>query len=455
MPGPPRDPKDPHAEPTRSILRTPAGVEARVRPFHLRVLAGPDAGKTLTSKGDRATVGTHPSADLVLVDPTVSRFHCEIAIGDSGYVLSDLQSRNGTRAGGVAIERARLDASTTLTLGDTQILFEPSRESQTIGLSASDRFGTMVGRSPALRQAFAVLERAAACDATVLLLGETGSGKEAAAESIHREGSRANKPFMVVDCGALPPELLESELFGHERGAFTSAIRSRAGVFEEGNGGTVFLDEIGELPLDLQPKLLRVLEKKEIRRVGSNKHQVVDVRIVAATHRSLREEVNAKRFRSDLYYRLAVLEIRLPALRDRLEDLPLLIDHLLKALGASGRPEAALFRTETFLTALAQHRWPGNVRELRNYLERCLALAEQAPLDSIDGAPASSRAPSIDVAVPLKEARDRWVAAFESQYLKAILDAHAGNVTAAARAAEMDRIHFYRLLWRHGLKERG
>ena len=227
---------------------------------------------------------------------------------------------------------------------------------------------------------FDVLGKASASDATILLEGETGTGKEVAAEAIHRGSPRRDKPFLVVDCGAMPPKLLESELFGHERGAFTGAVSSRQGVFEAADGGTVFLDEIGELSIDLQPKLLRVLERREVRRVGTNNHVPVDVRLIAATNRDLREQVAAHKFRSDLYYRLAVVEVKLPPLRERLPDLPLLVEHIVRNLGTDRRADAG--RRPLAGSSWArwrEHNWPGNIRELRNYLERCVALRDFAP----------------------------------------------------------------------------
>jgi transcriptional regulator with PAS, ATPase and Fis domain len=316
-------------------------------------------------------------------------------------------------------------------------------------LSAKDAFGSLVGRSVPMRRMFEILERVAGTDATVLMEGETGTGKEAAAESLHRESARRDGPFVVVDCAAIPSELLESELFGHERGAFTGATTARTGVFEMASGGTLFLDEIGELSLDLQPKLLRALESREIKRVGGDRAVPVDVRIVAATNRSLRAEVNDKRFRSDLYYRLAVVELRLPPLRERAEDLPLLVEALLSSLGASHHPESKKLRSAPFLADLGRHAWPGNVRELRNYMERCIALGETAPLGAessgpIDGLP--------DLKRPLKVAREQWTRAFERRYVEGMLQKHDNNVTAAAREAGVDRMYFYRLLWRYGLR---
>jgi two-component system, NtrC family, response regulator GlrR len=253
----------------------------------------------------------------------------------------------------------------------------------------------------------------------------------------------------VIDCGAVPPDLLESELFGHERGAFTGAVAAREGAFEAAAGGTIFLDEIGELGADLQPKLLRVLERREIKRVGTNKYVPVDVRVVAATNRNLRAEVNAHRFRSDLFYRLAVVKVRLPPLRERLDDLELIVKHILDSLGAAEHPEAAALRTPDFMAHLARHAWPGNVRELRNYLERCMALREQTPIIE-DGA--ETETPTVNAQMPLKLARETWTRTFERRYVEELLRAHQNNVSAAARAAGVDRPYFYRLLWRHGFR---
>jgi transcriptional regulator with GAF, ATPase, and Fis domain len=259
-----------------------------------------------------------------------------------------------------------------------------------------ERFGRMVGLSSAMQMVFDVLGKASGSEATILLEGETGTGKEVSAEAIHRGSPRREKPFLVVDCGAMPPQLLESELFGHERGAFTGAVASRLGVFEAANGGTVFLDEIGELSIDLQPKLLRVLERREVRRVGTNNHLPVNVRLIAATNRSLREQVAAHKFRSDLFYRLAVVEVKLPPLRDRLPDLPLLVEHIVRNLGTIiDEQTMSVVRSAEFLSALARHNWPGNIRELRNYLERCVALRDFAapkPADTVSASPCARRA---------------------------------------------------------------
>jgi two-component system, NtrC family, response regulator GlrR len=397
-------------------------------------LAG-ERGATFVSSSDRAVIGTHESCELVLGDRTVSRFHCEITVREGRARIRDLGSKNGTVVNGVAVLEAFLDDGARLTVGQTTLRFAIGGGEVAIPLSRTEQFGLLVGRSAEMRHVFALLEQAAQSKATLLLEGETGTGKEAAAESVHRLSKRRDQPFVVVDCSALPPDLLESELFGHEKGAFTGASARRVGAFEAAHGGTVFLDEVGELGPELQPKLLRVIERQEVKRIGADRYKTVDTRIIAATHRNLRSDVNTKRFRADLYYRLAVVVVTLPPLRDRIEDLPVLVEHLLQALGGGDHPDAARMRSPAFLAELAAHRWPGNVRELRNYVERGLALSgtSSEPV----GAPMS-----------YKEARDRW----ERAYVEELLRAADGNVAAAAREAKLDRAAFYRVLWRHGMR---
>jgi transcriptional regulator with PAS, ATPase and Fis domain len=319
------------------------------------------------------------------------------------------------------------------------------------------RFGRMVGQSAAMRTLFALLRRASASDATVLIEGETGTGKEVSALAIHEESARVKGPFVVVDCGAIPSQLLESELFGYERGAFTGAIAARTGAFEAADGGTIFLDEIGELNLDLQPKILRALESRKVKRVGSNIYSPIDVRVIAATNRSLRDEVAARRFRSDLYYRLAVLHIKLPPLRERKSDLPALVDDVVEQLGLGQSEVAAVLRSAHFIDQLAAYQWPGNVRQLRNYLERRVALGDAIAPPGTETSPpptnGKSEEPTIDLDQTLKTAREEWNSIFEARYLGALLARHANNVSAAARAAGVNRVHLYRLLRRYGLRD--
>ena len=430
-------------------LRRP---RARAVPgFRVEVVEGPDSGAQHLATGARLTVGTHESNELRVTDRSVSRFHCELVVASGQVVLRDLRSMNGTQVDGVPVLAAPLRDGATISLGRTTLRFALTEGAVEIPLSPRLSFELLVGCSPAMREVFALLERAAASDATVLLGGETGTGKEAAAESIHRASPRADGPFVVVDCSAIPRELMESELFGHEKGAFTGAVAAKVGAFEAASGGTLFLDEIGELPIDLQPKLLRALERKECKRIGATAHVRFDVRFVAATHRDLRTEVNERTFRADLYYRLAVVEARLPPLRERLEDLPVLVAHILQGLSIADPHQAAALRTDEFAAELERHAWPGNVRELRNHVERCLALRERVPLPGV--APAQADEPARPGArISYKIARERWLARFERDYLTSLVEANEGNIAKAAREAGMDRVHLYRLLWRHGLR---
>ena len=421
-----------------------------VRRFTLRVTEGPDTGALCASTGDRLSIGTHPRAQFCLSDRTMSRFHCEIELHGGRALVRDLGSRNGTRVDGVMVQAAYLRRGAVLALGRNLVSFELADDRVSIPLHESDHLGLLAGRSPAMRAAFAVLARAAGSDITVLLRGETGTGKDQAAETLHRLGPRRDHPFVVVDCGGLTGTLLEGELFGHARGAFTGADRARVGAAEAAHRGTLFLDEIGELDISLQPVLLRLLERREVQRIGESRPIAVDVRVIAATSRNLRREVNAGRFRSDLYYRLAVMEVVLPPLRDRLDDLPLLVDSLLERAGQGERGPA--LRTPEFLARLARHDWPGNVRELRNYVESCLALADRAPPPGGAGESSRTAMPAIDPSLPFRAARDRWLRWFERRYLEELLDRAGDNVSAAARAAGVDRVYFHRLLRRVGLR---
>ena len=306
-------------------------------------------------------------------------------------------------------------------------------------------FGALTGTGRVMRKLFALLEKVAPSDINVFIHGESGTGKELVATEIVQRGARADKPFVVVDCGAISPNLVESELFGHVRGAFTGADRERVGAFEAATGGTVFLDEIGELPLALQPKFLRALESREIRRVGETNPRKVDVRIIAATNRDLEREVNKGRFREDLYFRLAVMKVHVPALRERLEDLPLLIRGFLTTLRMLDRLH--LFPPHV-MEQLATHEWPGNVRELRNYVERTVVLEE--PMLALQGE--RSHAANVDIAVPFKLAKDAFVDGFERRYVSALLDAADGNVSRAARSGAMDRMYLHRLIQKHDLR---
>ena len=421
---------------------------AAVRRFRLTVMEGPRAGTTVQSDSDRCSVGSHALNQFVIDDPTVSRFHCEVKIGADGARVRDLDSLNGTIVDGVTVAEAFLRGGSLLRLGRAVVRFEFSTESNRLPVSDKTSFGSLVGTSVEMRTCFALMEKAAASDSTVLFEGETGTGKTRAAQTVHEESARKDGPFVVVDCAAIPANLLESELFGHEKGSFTGAQGRRVGAFEEASGGTIFLDEIGDLPSELQPKLLRVLENREIRRIGSNTYQPIDVRVIAATNHDLRAAVNSGRFRPDLYFRLAVVKIPIPSLRQRPEDLPALVDQVLRSLG-SDEARSAPLRTPEFIEQLRQSAWPGNVRELRNHLERCLVFENALPLS--EPGPASGEIKP-DPRLPYATARRRALDQFERGYLEALLRLHHGKVTSAASAAEIDRVYFYRLLRRHGIR---
>jgi DNA-binding NtrC family response regulator len=437
------------------LTRPAASVRRRsIRRFRVTVTGGPSTGLSWDAPAERCAIGSHPSNDLVIDDPTVSRFHCELAVAGDRIRIRDLGSRNLTVVGGVAVTDGAVAlgavgaAGATLVLGHSELRVDVAADQAEVAASDRTGFGALVGASGPMREVFSQLERVAATDATVLIEGETGTGKEGAAQAIHDASPRAAGPFVVVDCGAIPANLLEAELFGHEAGAFTGAADRRIGAFEDASGGTVFLDEIGELPLELQPKLLRALEAREIRRIGGRAPIKCDLRIIAATNRDLRGEVNKGAFRADLYFRLAVVKIELPPLRARPDDLALLVDHLLRDIGA-GDAAIADLTAPAFVAALAAAPWPGNVRELRNHLEQCVVFGERRP----PGAPAAPHpSTTVDASVPYEVARRQAIDAFERDYVTALLGRAGDNVARAARDAGVNRAYLHRLLRRHGLR---
>lgn len=425
-----------------------------VRRATLKVSAGPDAGKQSSSEAARLSVGTLPGNDLVLTDRTVSRFHAEFVRTDDGFRVKDLGSTNGTFISNVRIVEALVGHAASLRVGQTSLRLELEEEREEVPLHPDPQFGRMLGHSVVMRALFARLARLASSEVTVLIEGETGTGKELLAEAIHQHSPRAAGSWTVVDCSSIPADLVESELFGHERGAFTGATRERRGAFEAADGGTIFLDEIGELPLAVQPKLLRVLEARQVKRVGADDFRPIDVRVLAATHRNLREMVNKGQFREDLYYRLVVASVRLPPLRERLEDLPLLVRHLWReTLDQLGLPQREPPLSREALAELSSLSWDGNVRELRNFVERSLTFSGDLDLAKLDAQPKLAGShPEIRMDLPYREAKAQWLEYFERGYLAHQVAEAKGNITQAARNAEMDRAFLFKLLRKRTLR---
>jgi DNA-binding NtrC family response regulator len=395
-------------------------------------------------------VGTHADCDIVLTDPRVSRRHCRLSLDARGVLIEDLSSKNGTWVAGVEVDKARVGLNVPVLVGDTRLVVRPSGGTVVVPLSHDTHFGDAIGASIAMRTLFARLERARDADLTVLLLGESGTGKELLAQGIHASSQRADGPFVPFDCSAVPPTLMEAELFGHVRGAFTGANTDRRGVLGEADGGTLFLDEIGDLPVDLQPKLLRALESREYRPVGGRAYLSFDARVVAATHRPLRQGVANGTFRQDLYYRLAVVEARVPPLRERRDDIELLVQRFLET---QTPPRSIRDLPQGALALLQGHDWPGNVRELKNAVSRLLLFPEASALDFHDDVHGeASTTSSLPLHLPLREAREQVVDAFERAYLVAKLTETGGNVSRAADAMGVSRQFVHRLMDRYDVR---
>ncbi len=450
-----------------TVLSRPPGQSPKAG-FALAVVAGPSGGQRFAiapHHPSRVFVGQSEACDLRLDDRQVSRRHAAFEIAGDRLRVTDLGSTNGTLVQGVMIMEALLSGGEVVSLGATQIRVDRLAGEVPLRIPMAGRFGRMVGASPEMRALYPLCERLAASSVPVLIEGETGTGKEVLAESIHEMGPRKNGPFVVFDCTAVPPNLVESALFGHERGSFTGATEARRGVFEEAHGGTLLLDEIGDLELPLQAKLLRALERSEVQRVGSNRWVRVDVRILAATRRDLDHEIQAGRFRDDLFYRLAVARIELPPLRRRTGDVLVLAQHFWRHLAGKDEPIPA-----DFVRRLEDYAFPGNVRELHNAVARRVALGEVAPVETrraglpnpvaSDAAALSSRAPTstrtgaappagqdfiediLTLELPLPRARERVVEEFERRYVQRVLGRHSGNVSAAAAASGIARRYF-------------
>ncbi len=431
-------------QPTRTLTAATFAERYTLPKYRLRVLSGPNAGLEKVFDRRLVYVGSAPDNDLVLDDPSISRNHLKIDGERTGYRVRDLESKNGTWFAGARLLEAVLGPSAVLRLGQSELQFEQLAELHEVALSREPQFGNLLGQSPEMREIFALLARAAPTDSTMLVEGESGTGKELVAEAIHQHSRRASGQFVVFDCSAVQRDLVESELFGHVKGSFTGAIQNRKGALAEAHGGTLFLDEIGELDLDLQPKLLRALEKREIKPVGSNDRQAVDVRIIAATNRDLAQMVKEGTFREDLYYRLAVIQVQLPPLRRRKLDIPLLVSHFLADTQARNpRPGALTLSFET-MQQLQAYPWPGNVRELKNQIERAAVLSDgkelQVQLDpQQSSAVVALERPDAAYELPFKDAKARLIDAFEREYWQRALDRHQWNVSAAARATGLHR----------------
>jgi DNA-binding NtrC family response regulator len=440
----------------------------QLRKVMLRVIDGPDRGAQISVSRPRVTIGRSVVNDLVLNDTSVSGTHAELAIGDRGIQIHDLDSTNGTFVGGVRIRSAWIDPKMVVKIGKSEVELL-SADEVSVPISGEDHFGALYGRSPAMREMFATLERIASTDLSVLIGGETGTGKELVARAMHDESQRQRGPFVVLDCGALPRELAEAAILGHKKGAFTGAVSDRPGCFEEANGGTLFLDEIGELPLDLQPKLLRVLDRCEVQRIGESHVRKVDVRVVAATHRDLRMMVGQGLFREDLYFRLSVMSVDLPHLRERGDDVIMLSEKFLEDFvrlhhGGVAKPKLSDAAQE----ALLAESFPGNVRQLKNMIQRAAHLCRGGVIEPSDlhlgrreGRPVASRTDDAAAAevgigselyeVPFKDAKQQMVDTFERAYFRRLLEKTDGNLSRAAAEAGITRYYLRELLKRLGM----
>ena len=451
----------PGSRPETALVQREAllGGRERLVQATVTVIEGPDLGLAFPLTEAPVRLGKGRECEIVLTDRAVSGKHLELRLDGSSVRLKDLGSTNGTYVGEAKVIESIVPAGSVISVGRTRLHLRSEEDSATVLTpSANSHFGELFGTSVPMRQLFAVLERAATRDVNVLLDGETGTGKELAARGVHANSHRSSGPLVVLDCSAVAPELIESQLFGHRRGSFTGAMQDRRGVFESARGGTVFLDELDSLPLDLQPKLLRVIESREVVRLGEYEPRPIDVRLVAACGRSPEEAVARGELRKDLYFRLAVVRVTLPALRDRREDIPLLVERLLAAIGSN----QVVVEEGPSLDRLRRHPWPGNVRELRNVLERGLLLApagatslSQLPLrltPIMTGSDtAAAAAPAIDLRLPYKEAKEAALAIFELDYLRAALARNGANLSRTARDVGLTRHHLRKLLRGHRL----
>ena len=437
------------------------------RRCRIAVTEGPDVGRRLETEKDLIRIGAQDDNDLMIRDPAVSRYHLEVHKRDGEYVIVDNGSTNGTFVGSLRVKEAVIRRRGEIQVGDSTLLFEPLETELVFEPSGAERCVDLVGRSVPMREIYTVIDRVAPTELTILVTGETGTGKELVARALHTKSRRSGGPFVTLDCSALPPTLIESALFGHERGAFTGADQAYAGVFERAHGGTLFLDELGELPVELQPKLLRALERGEIQRLRGDSTIRVNVRVIGATNRDLQQMVEAATFRGDLYYRLAVIRLALPALRERTGDIPLIVEEFFRRHGNELIDTGVRARRvgPGAMAALSRYHFPGNVRELMNILRRAAVFAAgdeitvaDLPEEVTSGAGPASAAPEVastmpmpDASVPFKDAKATVLDAFERQYLQDLLGRHNHNISKAAREAGIDRRHLYRLLDKYAI----
>ena len=457
--------------PSRSLGLQTVFEQARpthrhLRRAHLLVVDGPDKGAEAFVTKQKTFIGRTSVNDLTLTDSMASATHAEITVTEDGTLLKDLGSTNGTFFAGTRVREIFLHDGLCFQVGNNTVRFDALEDVIDIPLSAEDRFGQVTGRCVRMREIFAVMERVAPTDLTVLISGETGTGKERLARSIHDCSRRSTGPYVVLDCSSIPKDLAESTVFGHEKGAFTGAVGVHRGVFEQADQGSIFLDEVGELDLALQPKLLRVLENREVKRIGGDRTINVELRVIAATNRDLRAMVADGSFREDLYFRLSIIECTMPPLRERTEDLEVLLNEFL-ALFSARRPELGPMRlARDAVELLLEHRWPGNVRELKNVMERAVSLADSPLLERSDlriresAHPAPVTKPGLDATNqivkldrPYKDAKQELIDEFEVQYLKALSQNFEGNLSKAAREVGLTRFHLREMLKRHNLLE--
>jgi transcriptional regulator with GAF, ATPase, and Fis domain len=435
-----------------------SGSVTRLNPSSARLFVptGPDKGKSALVTTTPITIGADPECDLTLVDRSVSRRHAEVWRDNDGIIVRDLGSTNGTFYHEARVREVSVPLGGEISFGKTKVKIVPEEVSVEAKPHIAERLGPLIGGDLRIREIFTLIEDLAESEVTVVIEGETGTGKELVARAIHEHSRRKNGSLVVFDCSSQPKDLIESALFGHVKGAFTGATAPREGAFERANGGTIFLDELGELTLELQPKLLRVLESREVQKVGGGDYDPVDTRVIVATNRNLRAEVRGGRFREDLYYRLAVVKIQLPPLRERLADIPRLVQHFIELSGAQLTIDPSSWER------LKAHTWPGNVRELKNVVDRAAALARGKTNidlasfiqhdDPQDGSLNTPAVPiSTDTGVSFKEAKGKIISDFESRYVEALLRQHDNNISVASREAGIDRKHFKELMRKYGI----